>query len=344
MFSGLAQTGAWSCFDEFNRIEVEVLSVVAQQILCILTAITQNKTRFWFEGKEIKLDGTCGIFVTMNPGYAGRSELPENLKALLRPMSMMVPDISLIMEIMLFSGRLHHVEGALEEDDDALPPDDAAALKQDHYDFGLRSVKSVLNAAGALKRADPDSPEEVILLRAIRDMNMPKFVSQDMPLFAALMADLFPGVEPPTVDYGALQQAIEDELTAAGSNWSRRGAQVHPVLRVKLTRHGNMLVGPSLGGKSTTWTILSKAMGRLNKDGVGEFQTVRPIVINPKAIPYASRDSNRGSARPTTSAPLTPPPTIPQVRQPVRRVRPADVRVDRRRVGQGDARRVHGGL
>ena len=42
--------------------------------------------------------------------------------------------------------------------------------KQDHYDFGLRSVKSVLNSAGALKRADSDNPEDIILLRAIRDM------------------------------------------------------------------------------------------------------------------------------------------------------------------------------
>ena len=63
MFSGLAQTGAWSCFDEFNRIEVEVLSVVAQQILSILTAITQGKERFVFEGRDIKLDRTCGILV-----------------------------------------------------------------------------------------------------------------------------------------------------------------------------------------------------------------------------------------------------------------------------------------
>ena len=150
MFSGLAQTGAWSCFDEFNRIEVEVLSVVAQQILTILNAVTQGVERFMFEGREISLDPTCGIFVTMNPGYAGRSELPENLKALLRPMSMMTPNIDLIIEIMLFAEGFVTAKGLSKKMTTLYYLMVQQLSKQDHYDFGLRSIKSVLNSAGAL--------------------------------------------------------------------------------------------------------------------------------------------------------------------------------------------------
>lgn len=68
------QTGAWGCFDEFNRINVEVLSVVAQQILSILSALSAGHFKFHFEGQHIKLVKTCGIFITMNPG--GSDEPP----------------------------------------------------------------------------------------------------------------------------------------------------------------------------------------------------------------------------------------------------------------------------
>jgi dynein heavy chain len=97
IFAGLAQTGAWGIFDEFNRIELRVLSVVATQMKVLFDALRENRAKFYFmEEGEIPLCDSVGIFVTMNIGYEGRTELPENVKSLFRPCAMIMPDLSLI--------------------------------------------------------------------------------------------------------------------------------------------------------------------------------------------------------------------------------------------------------
>lgn len=195
IFSGLVQTGFWGCFDEFNRITAEVLSVVSVQIKTIQNALVQDKKTIELLKKELYVKTTVGIFVTMNPGYAGRTELPDNLKALFRPVVMVVPDSNIICEIMLMSEGFNQARILAKKMTVLYKLASEQLSKQYHYDFGLRALKSVLVMAGALKREAADIAEELVLMRALRDMNMPKFVFEDVPLFSGLISDLFPNMD-----------------------------------------------------------------------------------------------------------------------------------------------------
>ncbi|KAM6111100.1 LOW QUALITY PROTEIN: dynein axonemal heavy chain 17 [Pterocles gutturalis] len=278
IYKGLAQTGAWGCFDEFNRILVEVLSVIAVQVKCVLDAIRAKKTKFNFLGETITLVPSVGLFITMNPGYAGRTELPENLKALFRPCAMVVPDFELICEIMLVAEGFIDAKLLARKFITLYTLCKELLSKQDHYDWGLRAIKSVLVVAGSLKRGDPGRPEDQVLMRALRDFNIPKIVTDDLPVFMGLIGDLFPALDVPRkrdLNFEKIiKQSILELKLQAEESFVLKVVQLEELLQV---RHSVFVVGNAGCGKSQVLRSLNKTYKNMKKKPV-------TVDLDPKAV------------------------------------------------------------
>ena len=306
IFKGLSQTGAWGCFDEFNRINIEVLSVVATQVKSILDAavmysVPANREpqyqsappgsppcvvgSFELNGDVVSLIPTVGMFITMNPGYAGRTELPENLKALFRSCAMIRPDLALICENMLMSEGFQSARPLSIKFVTLYELSSALLSPQAHYDWGLRSVKSVLRVAGSLKRSDRDIAEDGILMRALRDFNTPKMPHSDMPIFLRLIQDLFPKY------YGlATKMSVYiKDIAEKACLEAVPQLQPDPVFIAKVVqlqelmdvRHSVMLLGPGGCGKTTVWKTLCAGhnLGKPRNKPVAIYD-----VVDPKAV------------------------------------------------------------
>ncbi len=334
IFVGLCQVGAWGCFDEFNRLEERMLSAVSQQIQTIQEHLrlrgdsglddssggsgppssSGQSNTIELVGKQVRVNPDMAIFITMNPGYAGRSNLPDNLKKLFRSLAMTRPGEILIAEVMLFSQGFSLAEKLSKKIVPLFKLCKEQLSPQGHYDFGLRALKAVLVSAGNVKREitkaaeqdrvsdDPESiqrHEQQILVQSVCDTMVPKLVAEDIPLLQSLVADVFPGIIYKSNEMDKLRSIIlqvckEQYLVAGaedgelGNAWLEKVLQLHNIIQL---HHGLMMVGPSGSGKSSAWRILLTALERFDKvEG-------RAHVIDPKAM---SKEELYGSLDPNT--------------------------------------------
>ena len=284
IFKGVCQSGLWGCFDEFNRISLPTLSVVAAQVESITQGKNQKQNMFFFPGEanKIRLVFACAYFITMNPGYAGRQELPENLKVLFRGVTMMVPNRQIIMMVKLASVGYDTNRPLSIKFDILYKLCEQQLSKQRHYDFGLRNILSVLRTAGNSKRVDGHRySEELIVARTLRDMNLSKFVAQDIPLFSSLIKDIFPKqTSIPNTSYKAESEAIKKHLQTMNlvekDTFFLKCIQLFETNNV---RHGFMLVGAAGCGKTTIINTLTESLS-----SIPGRMPIKITKMNPKAI------------------------------------------------------------
>ncbi|KAH3017968.1 hypothetical protein KXW60_006798 [Aspergillus fumigatus] len=304
IFLGICQVGAWGCFDEFNRLEERILSAVSQQIqniqLGLKTGVDNEKAQIELVGRRLSVNPNTGIFITMNPGYAGRSNLPDNLKKLFRSVAMSKPDKELIAEVMLFSQGFKQAKRLSKQ---TVPFFDHCASqlsKQAHYDFGLRALKSVLVSSGGLKRArlantDGDlGPDEIIepqiIVQSLRETIAPKLVREDVDKMLEIQAHNFSGVEYVPANHEKLTQAIRDiaheQHYVDSEMWIAKILQLYQIQSI---HHGVMMVGRSGSGKSAAWKILLQALQRI--EGVEGVSHIIDSKVMSKEALYGNLDS-----------------------------------------------------
>jgi len=303
IFLGICQVGAWGCFDEFNRLEERILSAVSQQIQNIQLGLKQGaedeKAQIELVGRQLRVNANTGIFITMNPGYAGRSNLPDNLKKLFRSVAMSKPDKELIAEVMLYSQGFSQAKQLSKHTVPFFDQCAAQLSKQAHYDFGLRALKSVLVSSGGLKRArlthgDQLGAEEVvepeIIVQSIRETIAPKLIKSDVEIMFSIEEVCFPGVRYVPANLVELEAAIrrlaDERQLVVNDTWMTKILQLYQIQKI---HHGVMMVGNSGSGKTAAWRLLLEALQQVeNVEGVSHV--IDSKVMSKEAL-YGNLDS-----------------------------------------------------
>lgn len=299
---GLAHTGLWGCFDEFNRLSSSVLSTVSASLELVQTNLRESKTTIELaNGKQImSIDKNSAFFVTLNPGdetkYRGRRKLPVNLRNLFLPISMKRVEIDSIVgeNLLILSGKLGNMISVNQSE---------VLLKSGHKfhlliewlkeninetrgrcEWDLRFVMAVLRrlksiamtAATTTKQQDVCLDIDNLLLESIRIELKPRLTAKEAELFHEGAAKIFNNCQIVGTDFGdSLEKARAKVGSISDMKYSSDVAKLVLDLQEQLsTRTGVMLLGEASTGKSTIW--------RLSQRLKGDSQ-VKWMAINPRS-------------------------------------------------------------
>ncbi|TPX32194.1 hypothetical protein SmJEL517_g04664 [Synchytrium microbalum] len=279
IFVGIVKCGAWGCFDEFNRLEESVLSAAA---------LKSQQSTFILMDQQVEVDSNAGIFVTLNPagkGYGGRQKLPDNLKQLFRSVAMAQPDNELIAETMLFADGFRHAKVFGRKIVTVFKLCQQVLSHMQHYDWGLRPLKSCLRLAGQLLRdqlvsstAKRQEVELLVIVQSIRANTVPKLTFADATRFLEVLRDTFGQTVDQGVVYKELTESLKVSCRESGllviDSQIQKMCELYEALR---QRTGAVVVGPPSSGKSALWKTLKTALAKCG-------QKVNTHVMNPKAL------------------------------------------------------------
>ena len=279
---GLASCGAWSCFDEFHRIDKQVLSVIAHQILSIQRAIHAGMTQMLFEDSDIRICSDCAVIVTTETlqDHEVADNIPDNLKVLFRPVAMFNPDLALIAELMLKSFGFDETRELSQKLASMVDLCDGLLSSQAHYEFGLRSIISILRCAGELKKSQQSEDEHYLMSQALQTVKYCELLPQDQVMFKKILDKVFHQAPPdplPDEDFKKVieEQCLKNDLEPTPHFLSK----VQQLMDMMDLSDGVMLLGESYGGKTKALKILAASLASL-ANGKAPAQ----VILNPKAM------------------------------------------------------------
>lgn len=279
---GICKVGAWGCFDEFNRLDKNILSAVSSQIEQIENGLKLHSPKIDLLNRETEIMDGTGIFITMNPTYSGRTTLPDNLKKLFRSFSMKSPDSEIIGEVLLTSWGFKHSKSISQKVVLFFQSLQAETTARSHYDFGLRAFKNVLaNAGKILSTLDEKSfgdSELIAIVKSLNEMVNPRLIDKDVVVFERVKRSVFGDLDDHLMD-SDLASAFETWGTKHGlkmsASWITKLLQLY---KIQESQQGVMIVGKAGRGKTTLWSTLLGVLSKLeNKEAL-------QYVIDPKVL------------------------------------------------------------